>query len=95
VKRTVLDEARITLCSMAFVRRTNHSRGEGHCESYSGCRRYYWCYCNFDSFYGVRRDFDKYLGKTDMLEYYKKLKKTWIYKIPWNTVLKENELGIS
>ncbi len=33
--------------------------------------------------------------KTDRLEYYKKLKKTWIYKIPWNTVLKESELGIS
>lgn len=33
--------------------------------------------------------------KTDRLEYYKKLKKTWIYKIPWNTILKESELGIS
>ncbi len=31
---------------------------------------------------------------TDRLNYYKKLKKTWIYKIPWNTELRENELGI-
>ena len=32
--------------------------------------------------------------KTDRLRYYKKLKRTWIYKISWNTVLKEDELGI-
>lgn len=32
--------------------------------------------------------------KNDRLRYYKKLKRTWIYKISWNTVLKEDELGI-
>ncbi len=32
--------------------------------------------------------------KTDRLRYYKKLKRTWIYKISWDTVLKEDELGI-
>lgn len=30
--------------------------------------------------------------KTDRLKYYKKLKRTWIYKISWSTPLKENEL---
>lgn len=29
---------------------------------------------------------------TDRLRYYKRLKKTWIYDIPWDTVLKEEEL---
>lgn len=33
--------------------------------------------------------------KTDRLKYYKKLKRTWIYKISWNTPLKENELETS
>lgn len=32
--------------------------------------------------------------KKDRLKYYKKLKRTWIYKISWNTVLKEEELRI-
>lgn len=31
--------------------------------------------------------------KKDRLKYYKKLKRTWIYKIAWDTVLKEEELG--
>lgn len=30
--------------------------------------------------------------KKDRLRYYKKLKKTWIFKISWNTMLKEDEL---
>ncbi len=33
--------------------------------------------------------------KTDRLKYYRKLKKTWIFKIPWSTALRESELGIS
>lgn len=31
---------------------------------------------------------------TDRLRYYKKLKRTWIYKIAWDTELKESELGL-
>ena len=30
--------------------------------------------------------------KTDRLKYYKRLKKTWIYQVPWNTPLREQEL---
>lgn len=33
--------------------------------------------------------------KTDRLNYYKRIKKSWIYKIAWDTQLKESELGVS
>lgn len=59
------------------------------------CRRLQQSFSSWDDVaenYTLGYQFWRDSRATDRLRYYKKLKKTWIYEIPWDTVLKEEEL---
>ncbi len=59
------------------------------------CRRLQQSFSSWDDVaenYTLGYQFWRGSRKTDRLKYYKKLKKTWIYEIPWDTPLNEEEL---
>ena len=63
--------------------------------AFEACRRLQENFSSWDDMvnnYTLGYQFWRNRKMKDRLRYYKKLKKTWIYKIPWDTVLREEEL---